>query len=50
MPDYIYLFENRLTADQQFALRQIREAAREAGTLLFLTGDAVRDLTNGQVA
>ncbi|MGP8269918.1 MAG: CCA tRNA nucleotidyltransferase [Terracidiphilus sp.] len=48
MPDYIYLFENRLTADQQFALRQIREAAREAGTLLFLTGDAVRDLTNGQ--
>ena len=49
MPDYIYLFENRLTAEQQFALRQIREAAREAGTLLFLTGDAVRDLTNGQV-
>jgi tRNA nucleotidyltransferase/poly(A) polymerase len=48
MPDYIYLFENRLTVDQQFALRQIREAAREAGTLLFLTGDAVRDLTNGQ--
>ena len=50
MTDYIYLFENRLTDDQQFALRQIREAAREAGTLLFLTGDAVRDLTNGQVA
>ncbi len=48
MPDYIYLFENRLTADQQFALRQIREVARDAGTLLFLTGDAVRDLTNGQ--
>jgi tRNA nucleotidyltransferase/poly(A) polymerase len=48
MPDYIYLFENRLTADQQFALRQIREAARDAETLLFLTGDAVRDLTNGQ--
>ena len=48
MPDYVYLFENRLTAEQQFALRQIREAAREAGTLLFLTGDAVRDLTNGQ--
>ncbi|MGD0520466.1 MAG: CCA tRNA nucleotidyltransferase [Terracidiphilus sp.] len=48
MPDYIYLFENRLTADQQQALRQMREAAREAGTILFLTGDAVRDLTNGQ--
>lgn len=50
MPDYIYLFENRLTAGQQYALRQLREAAREAGTILFLTGDAVRDLTNGQAA
>ncbi len=50
MPDYIYLLENRLTADQQHALRQIREAAREAGTILFLTGDAVRDMTNGQAA
>jgi tRNA nucleotidyltransferase (CCA-adding enzyme) len=26
----------------------LREAAREAGTILFLTGDAVRDLTSGQ--
>jgi tRNA nucleotidyltransferase/poly(A) polymerase len=48
MPDYIYLFENRLTAEQQHALRQMREVAREAETILFLTGDAVRDLTNGQ--
>jgi tRNA nucleotidyltransferase/poly(A) polymerase len=48
MPDYIYLLENRLSADQQNALRQMREAAREAGTILFLTGDAVRDLTSGQ--
>ena len=47
MPDYIYLLENRLSADQQNALRQMREAAREAGTILFLTGDAVRDLTSG---
>lgn len=47
MPDYIYLLENRLSADQQNALRQLREAAREAGMLLFLTGDAVRDLTSG---
>ena len=29
------------------ALRHLREAAREAGTILFLTGDAVRDLTSG---
>ena len=47
MPDYIYLLEKRLSADQQYALRQLREAAREAGTILFLTGDAVRDLTSG---
>jgi hypothetical protein len=47
MPDYIYLLENRLSADQQSALRHVREAAREAGTILFLTGDAVRDLTSG---
>src|ERR1039457_7332397 len=47
MPDYIYLLENRLSADQQHALRQLREAALEAGTILFLTGDAVRDLTSG---
>ena len=47
MPDYIYLLENRLSADQQSALRHLREVAREAGALLFLTGDAVRDLTSG---
>jgi tRNA nucleotidyltransferase/poly(A) polymerase len=47
MPDYIYLLENRLSADQRHALQQLREAARGAETILFLTGDAVRDLTSG---
>jgi tRNA nucleotidyltransferase (CCA-adding enzyme) len=47
MPDYVYLLENRLSADQKFALTQMREAARAAGMILFLTGDAVRDLTSG---
>jgi tRNA nucleotidyltransferase (CCA-adding enzyme) len=47
MPDYVYLLENRLSADQRHALRLLREVAREAGMLLFLTGDAVRDLTSG---
>ncbi len=47
MPDYIYLLEHRLSTDQRNALRQLREVAREAGSLLFLTGDAVRDLTSG---
>ena len=47
MPDYIYLLENRLSADQRHALTQLRSVAREAGIILFLTGDAVRDLTSG---
>lgn len=47
MPDYIYLLENRLSREQQSALRLLREAARDAGMILFLTGDAVRDLTSG---
>jgi tRNA nucleotidyltransferase/poly(A) polymerase len=47
MPDYIYLLENRLSTDQRHALTQLRNVARDAGTILFLTGDAVRDLTSG---
>ncbi len=47
MPDYIYLLEHRLSADQRNALRLLREAARENSMLLFLAGDAVRDLTSG---
>jgi tRNA nucleotidyltransferase (CCA-adding enzyme) len=47
MPDYIYLLENRLTTDQRHALLQLRNVARDAGLILFLTGDAVRDLTSG---
>src|SRR5208282_3870451 len=47
MPDYIYLLEHRLSADQQNALRTLREVAVDAGMILFLTGDAVRDLTSG---
>jgi tRNA nucleotidyltransferase (CCA-adding enzyme) len=47
MPDYIYLLENRLSLAQQNALQSIREAAREAGMTVFLTGGAVRDLTSG---
>lgn len=47
MPDYIYLLENRLSADQRSALRHLRDAARHVEMILFLTGDAVRDLTSG---
>ena len=47
MADYIYLLENRLSPAQQNALRQVRDAARDAGMTVFLTGGAVRDLTSG---
>ncbi|WP_263354507.1 tRNA nucleotidyltransferase/poly(A) polymerase family protein [Acidicapsa acidisoli] len=47
MPDYIYLLENRLSVVQQNALRTVRDLAREAQKTVFLTGDAVRDLTCG---
>jgi tRNA nucleotidyltransferase (CCA-adding enzyme) len=47
MPDYIYLLEHRLSSEQQSALRHLRDAAKEAEMILFLTGDAVRDLTSG---
>jgi tRNA nucleotidyltransferase (CCA-adding enzyme) len=47
MPDYVYLLENRLSADQRNAVRTLREVAYEAKMLLFLTGGAVRDLTSG---
>ncbi len=47
MPDYIYLLENRLSPAQQSALQVIREAARQSGMTVFLTGGAVRDLTSG---
>ncbi len=47
MPDYIYLLENRLSPAQQNAIGHVRDAARDAGMTLFLTGGAVRDLTSG---
>lgn len=47
MPDYIYLLENRLSQNQQNALRVVRDAARDAQMTVFLTGSAVRDLTSG---
>jgi tRNA nucleotidyltransferase (CCA-adding enzyme) len=47
MPDYVYLLENRLSSAQQDAITQIRNAARDHGMTVFLTGGAVRDLTTG---
>ena len=42
MPDYIYLMENRLSSDQQHALRQLREAARERDERTQMAKDGLR--------
>ncbi len=47
MPEYTYLLDHRLSAAQQNALTQVRDAARENGMTVFLAGGAVRDLTTG---
>lgn len=47
MPDYIYLLGNRLTPAQQKTIQQVRDAARDAGMTVFLSGGAVRDLSTG---
>ncbi|QEE29074.1 CCA tRNA nucleotidyltransferase [Terriglobus albidus] len=47
MADYIYLLENRLSANQKDALEKIKAVVRERGMTLFLVGGAVRDLTAG---
>ncbi len=47
MPDYIYLLENRLSSDQQSAIRKTVDAARSHGLTVFLAGGAVRDFTSG---
>ncbi len=47
MPEYTYLLDTRLSAAQQNALAQVRDAARTNGMTVFLAGGAVRDLTTG---
>jgi tRNA nucleotidyltransferase/poly(A) polymerase len=47
MPDYVYLLENRLSPDQQTALRRVTKVARDRAMTVFLAGGAVRDFTSG---
>jgi tRNA nucleotidyltransferase/poly(A) polymerase len=47
MPDFIYLLETRLSSAQRSAIQHVRDAARDAGMNVFLTGGAVRDLASG---
>src|SRR6201981_3135375 len=47
MPDYIYLLESRLSAEQRAAVVRIQELAVAAESTLYLVGGAVRDLISG---
>ena len=47
MPDYMYMLESRLSAEQRAAMMRVQELAAEAGSNLYLTGGAVRDLVSG---
>jgi len=49
MPDYMYMLESRLSAEQRAALTRMQELAVEASTNVYLTGGAVRDLISGSV-
>src|SRR5580704_1600271 len=47
MPDYMYILESRLSAEQRAAMTRVQELTADAGLNLYLTGGAVRDLVSG---
>src|SRR5574337_2098946 len=47
MPDYMFLLESRLSAEQRAAVTRVPELAAEAGANIYLAGGAVRDLISG---
>ena len=47
MPDYMYMLESRLSAEQRAAKIRVQELAAESGSNVYLTGGAVRDLISG---
>jgi tRNA nucleotidyltransferase (CCA-adding enzyme) len=47
MADYIYTLETRLSPEQQKAITLVQDAAKAAGTNLYLTGGAIRDIITG---
>jgi len=47
MPDYMYLLESRLTAEQRAVLVRVVELAQVHEANIYLTGGAVRDLVSG---
>ncbi len=49
MPDYMYMLESRLSAEQRAAVVRLQELSVEMGFNVYLTGGAVRDLLSGMV-
>jgi tRNA nucleotidyltransferase (CCA-adding enzyme) len=47
MPDYMYLLESRLTAEQRAVMERVQELSRAQDVNVYLTGGAVRDLISG---
>jgi len=47
MPDYMYLLESRLTAEQRAVVVRVVELAQSHEANVYLTGGAVRDLVSG---
>lgn len=47
MPDYMYMLESRLSAEQRAVMVRMQELAVETSTNVYLTGGAVRDLISG---
>src|SRR4029077_16211278 len=47
MPDYMYMLESRLSAEQRAVLVRMQELAVETTTNVYLAGGAVRDLISG---
>jgi tRNA nucleotidyltransferase (CCA-adding enzyme) len=47
MPDYMYMLESRLSAEQRAVVARMQELAVETSTNVYLTGGAVRDLITG---
>ncbi len=47
MPDYMYMLESRLSAEQRAAIVRLQELCAEAAINIYLTGGAVRDLLSG---
>jgi tRNA nucleotidyltransferase/poly(A) polymerase len=47
MPDYMFLLESRLTAEQRAVVMRVVELAQGQGANVYLAGGAVRDLVSG---